>query len=180
MPDNESEQNPWLQWIPELDDGRRFPSLDPDKAEELFGELLAAGKGATLGIIGCLREVDDGKDWKARFVLGALASHVSGPGRDQERRDLESWFAGELAGERSAGVKTFLAMQMQWFAGAAAVPALAAQIGSPDAGLRDAAAAALTAIGSSAVPALRDARDKVGGDASVTVDHALAQIARMS
>lgn len=174
MPDNETPNNPWLKRIPELEGGRRFPSLAPDKATQLFGELLSADKKEIVSIIDALNEIDDGKDWKARFVLGALASHVGAADRKNDRAKLESILAGAVQqADRPASVKTFLVMQLHWFAGAAAAPAIASQLGDQSPGLVDAAVAALAAIGDPGAQALKEAQGKAKGHARVAIDHAL-------
>ena len=165
--------NPWLDRVPALEEGRRFPSMPPDAAAKLFDELLAGGPSEIRGIIDTLGETDDGKDWRTRFVLHALASHTGDPERAGDRRKLEAIYAAALAKPLPTGAKTFLCRQLQHFAGAASVPALADQIGSPDPMLSSAALAALTAIGQPAVKALAAARPR---DESGAVAHALQQI----
>ena len=177
MPDNDKAiTNRWLHQIPELDRGRRFPSLAPDQSRKLFDELLAAGDDEITGIIDTLGEVDDGKDWKARFVLGALASYVGAPDRKADQKKLEQVYAKALQADRPAGVKTFVAMQLQWFGTASSVQVLADQLSSKDRQLVDASAASLCAIGKPAIAGLKAAREKVDEDARAVIDHALAQI----
>ena len=163
----------WFHRTPELERGSRFPSLAPEKAEKLFDEILGAGEPAISGIIDGLNEVDDGKDWKARFVLGALASYVGSAGREERRKSLEQAFIKALQGDRPAPVKTFLVMQLQWFAGAASAAAIAAQLGSDSNPLIDASVATLVAIGDPGREALGGARKKAVGHALTAIEHAL-------
>ena len=179
MPETEIEKknDKWFHRIPELQNGRRFPSLAPDKANQLFEEILAAGEDAIGGIIDGLEAVDDGKDWKARFVLGALASHVGSKEREAARKELEKVFVAALQQvERPASVRTFLVMQLQWFGDAGCVGAVAQQLESKDVYLVNAAAATLGTIGGPAADVLKKLRKKVDEPARVAIDHALAQM----
>ena len=176
MPDKDTQKNPWLERVPNLEGGKRFPSIKPDDDPKLFDELLAGGKEAVVGIIDTLKEVDNGKDWKARFLLSALATQTGAPDKKEARSKVEAIFASELQADRPAGVKTFLAMQLGWFAGPTSVAALASQLAAEDVALVDAAAAALTAIGKPAAPALSKAKGMAGGHGKAAIEHALKQI----
>ncbi|MFT5524185.1 MAG: hypothetical protein ACI9HK_002136 [Pirellulaceae bacterium] len=176
MPQLESVANVWLERIPKLEDGRRNPGLDPAAAAKLFDDLLKQGESAINSVIGSLGDIDNGKDWKTRLLLHGLVIHTGAQDRQKDRARLEQFYAAALLDERSAATKTFLAMQLQWFATGPAVPALAAQLASDDIQLVNAAAAALTAIGEPAVEALKRAQSKAAGPAKTAIDHALKQI----
>ncbi len=75
-------------------------------------------------------------------------------------------------------MKTFLVMQLQYFAGKGSVGPVAEQLRSDDPMLIAAAAATLTAIGPSASKAMKALHGKVGERARGAIDHALMQIAR--
>lgn len=178
MPDTKSKITSWLALIPNLEGGRRFPGVPPDDAAKLFDEVLAGGKAGIVELIDSLQDVNDGQDWKTRFLLHGMASHTGSASRKADRAKLEAIYAGELVGDRSAPVKTFLVMQLQYFAGKGSVGPVAEQLRSDDPMLIAAAAATLTAIGPSASKAMKAMQGKVGERARGAIDHALMQIAR--
>ena len=168
MPD----PNTYLSRIPELVKGRRFPSMPPEVADEMLAELLAKPNAVTIAIIDTLSEIDDGSDWKSRFLLKALVSQS----QDASRAKVQQAFTEALNSDRPARVKTFLVMQLQWIADKDAIDVLTAQLDSDDAALVDAAAATLTAIGKPATKALKQANKNAKGHAKVAIAHALKQI----
>lgn len=168
MPD----PNTYLSRIPELVKGRRFPSMPPEVADEMLAELLAKPNAVTIAIIDTLSEIDDGSDWKSRFLLKALVSQS----QDASRAKVQQAFTEALNTDRPASVKTFLVMQLQWIADKDAIDVLTAQLNSDDAALVDAAAATLTAIGKPATKALKQANKNAKGHAKVAIAHALKQI----
>ncbi|MFT5121430.1 MAG: hypothetical protein ACI97B_000053 [Verrucomicrobiales bacterium] len=177
MPETETKPNAWLARLPELDGGRS-PAVPNADADQLFDDILAAGKDGVRSIIAALNDVDDGADWKARYTLRGLASHTGTPERKADRKQLEAIYAGALSDDRADSVKTFLVMQLQYFAGADSVSAVAAQLKSEDPILIAAAAATLTAIGQPAAKAMKDLQSDVGERARAAIDHALMQISR--
>ena len=174
--ETEKKNDKWLHHVLELEDGKRFPSLPPDRATKLFDDILAAGEGAVAGLIDGLNEVDDGKDWKVRFVLGALASHVGAKETAAGRKKLEKAYTAALQDDRPEAVRTFVTMQLQWFGGPGCVAAVAEQLASDNTQLVDAAAATLTAIGKPAAGALKSMRGKAGEHAKTAIEHAIRQI----
>lgn len=168
MPD----PNTYLSRIPELVKGRRFPSMPPEVADEMLAELLAKPNAVTIAIIDTLSEIDDGSDWKSRFLLKALVSQS----QDASRAKVQQAFTEALNTDRPASVKTFLVMQLQWIADKDAIDVLTAQLDSDDAALVDAVAATLTAIGKPATKALKQANKNAKGHAKVAIAHALKQI----
>ena len=130
MPD----PNTYLSRIPELVKGRRFPSMPPEVADEMLAELLAKPNAVTIAIIDTLSEIDDGSDWKSRFLLKALVSQS----QDASRAKVQQAFTEALNTDRPASVKTFLVMQLQWIADKDAIDVLTAQLDSDDAALVDA------------------------------------------
>ena len=175
-PVNTTPNHPWLKQVPELQDGKRFPSMPPAEAAKLFDDFVAGGKEAVLTVIDEIGEVDDGKDWKSRFVLKAAATHVNGKDRQADARKLEKIYADELTDKRSVGARTFLVMQLECFGTEACTKAVAEQLKTEDDILIAAAARTLTAIGKPAEKALRKVHGQVSGKAQDAIDHALKQI----
>jgi hypothetical protein len=168
-----------LAKIPELEEGRRFPGLDPGLAPALFDEVLGGGDGAVAALADRLREVDDGTDWKARFLVHALATHVSAPGREDDRKRLAALYAAQLGGTRPKPVQTFVLQQLQLIAGPDTLGAVAPLLLDPDPQLCDAAAATMVAVGGASLPHLRSALEGAPGDHQrAAIENALAQAGR--
>jgi len=113
MPQVESAAKIWLDRIPNLEDGRRNPGLDPTVAAKLFDDILAEGEDAIVNVIDSLGESDNGKDWKTRLLLHGLLIHTGAKDREKGRERLELVYAKSLGDERADSAKTFVAMQCQ-------------------------------------------------------------------
>ncbi len=166
----------WLQRVPELEQNRLRPGMDPVKAEVLFSDILAAGESAVLSLIDSLNPVDDGKDWKARHLLHGLVTFASKPSQAEQRKTLEAIYSTQIQTERPSEVKTFIVMQLQWMATKDSCSALAEQLSSVDPQLIDAASRALVQIGSASVQCLMEQREKVDVHGRLAIDHAMKQI----
>lgn len=163
--------------IPELEEGVRFPALDPAEAPGLFDEVLSGGEGAVGAIFDRLQEIDDGTDWKARFLLHALATHVSGEGRDEARKELQAACASAAVSDRPASLRTFVLQQLRWIADGEVVATVAPLVTDADRQLADAALAVMVSVGREARPTLRQALEAKPGDVhEVAIRNALAQI----
>ena len=85
MPETDTKKNPLLNSLPDLQGGK-MPPIDPKLADEVVQTILKGGKDAIIGVIEMLREVDEGADWKPRFMLQALVIAAGNPGQDAHRR----------------------------------------------------------------------------------------------
>jgi len=177
MSENNAKVADWLARVPELNKGKN-PGMDPAAAAKLCDEILAAGEAGVVALIDTLNETDDGRDWKTRLLLRTLVSQVGAPDRAADRAKLEAACALQLIGDRPSAVKTFLAMQLQYFAGPKSITALTVPLTAPDPALIDAVAAALVAVGPAAEPSLRFALDTADGHTRTAIEHALTQIKR--
>ena len=83
--------------------GGKMPPTDADLVNDLGHDLIQAGRAAVTALVASLEEVDDGSDWKSRFLLNALAIHVGEAGHAVEeslcvgRRDDELHAVGAPA-----------------------------------------------------------------------------------
>jgi hypothetical protein len=125
----------------------------------VFGGCLAAGEAGLAELIGMIQEVDDGTDYRARYVLHGLAVHVCAAERKDERKLLCRVLAEALNGPRPAAIRGFLARQLQVCGTRQEVPALGRLLG--DAEVCEYAAQAILAIGDGAGPAFREALDRL-------------------
>ncbi len=146
MPETKTKTSSLLDRLPELKKGK-MPPVDPKLAAGLARNLMEGGKGAIVALIDELREVDDGSDWKARFMLFTLVTSAGAPGRDRQRRMLSEVLLAETAGDRPASVKTFLVSQVRLIAGGDAIPKLLPLLASDHPPVSDAATAVLVSIG---------------------------------
>jgi len=174
-----SQASDFTDRVPDLLDGRSFRSLDPDDAAGLLDDLWQAGDAGVAALVDALDEQEGSGDWKARFLLHALANQAGDKEAvDQDRRQAltRQLTAMALEPERPPGVRTFLLHRLQWLAGDDQAEALAPLVGDPAADVRDAAAAVLTAIGPAAAGPLRSQLDDAGPGTRQAIEHALLQM----
>lgn len=174
-----SQASDFTDRIPDLVDGRSFHSLDPDDAAGLLDDLWQAGEAGVTALVDSLDEHESTDDWKARFLLHAMANQAGDAesvANEQRQALIRRFTAMALEQDRPAGVRAFLLRRLQWLAGDGQAQALAPLVGDPAADVRDAAAAVLTAIGPAAVAPLRSQLDDAGPGARQAIEHALRQI----
>lgn len=121
-------------------------------------------------VVGLLADVDDGKDYKARYLLHAMAVYVCRPGMEKQRAAYLRALESAIAGERPPSVKGFLVRQLQVAGDASCIKPLGALL--LDSELYEYAAQALLAIGGSAA-AFREALPKAAGGPRLTIVQAL-------
>jgi len=177
MPETETKNNPVLNSLPDLQDGR-MPTIDPKLANEAVQTVFTGGKDAITGVIGSLREVDDGTDWKARFMLQALVIAAGNPDRDAPRRMLATILLDEAAGSRPVPIRSFLLARLRLIADKDMVAKLIPLAGADHPQLADAAATVLVSIGTPAKESLTEALKSAQGRTKEVFENALAQIAR--
>ncbi len=154
-----------------------MPPIEPRLSSELIQALLQGGKDAIRGLIDTLREVDNGSDWKTRFLVTTLVSAVGAPGQDPQRQMLAAVLLDEAAGARPEPVRTFLLARLRLIAGTDAVAKLIALLAADNPQLSDAAAAVLVSIGNPAKEPLAEALKAAQGRRKQVMENALAQIA---
>jgi HEAT repeat protein len=141
--------------IPPLDRKGTFTAPAWEESAAVFQGLLRLD--ATSALVGMLGPVDDGEDYKIRFILHGLAQYLGRPGLEAQRRKFSAALAAELSGQRPASVRGFCARQLQVVGGPEAVPALGKALADPEVG--EYAAQALQAIGGAAAAELRQGLD---------------------
>jgi hypothetical protein len=87
MPETKTKTSALLDRLPELRKGK-MPPIDPKLNAELVNTVVAGGKPSVTELIDELQEVDDGSDWKGRFLLHALVTSAGTPGQDKQRLQL--------------------------------------------------------------------------------------------
>ncbi len=97
MTETETKTSALLNRLPELQDGK-MPPIDATLSTELVQTILKGEKAAIVGVIDALREVDNGSDWKARFLLQTLVISVGTPALAPQRQMLADLMLDEAAG----------------------------------------------------------------------------------
>lgn len=164
-----------LDRLPDLREGK-MPPVDHKLAAELVESIFTTGPSAISGLIGLLREIDDGSDWKTRFAINALVIHAGAGERDDRRKLLVDTFHKELAGEHPAAVLAFVLSELRYVAGPESVSAMIPMLSAADIPLADAAAAVLVTIGTPAKAPLEKALGKAKGRQKELIEHTLLQL----
>lgn len=157
--------------IPELDKRGTFTGASWDETIPILDGVLAAGQVGLISVIAMLREVDDGSDYRARYVLHGLAQYVGRPGKEAIRKLYSGVLAAQLGGEWPRGARGFLARQLQVAGFPDAAPALGKLLLDPE--LCEDAAQALLAIREGAAEQFRKALPEAKGGPRLTILQAL-------
>lgn len=175
MTEIETTTNTLLKRLPELRDGK-MPPIDVNLTSELVQTLLKGEKPAIAGLIDALREVDNGSDWKARFLLQTLVIAVGPAAQAPQRQMLADVLLDGASGSRPVSVRTFLLARLRLIAGPDMVAKLIPLLAAEDPQLADAAATVLVSIGAPAKAPLVDAHKTAQGRSKEVIGNALAQI----
>ena len=133
--------------------------------------IVAAGAPAVAGLVARLKEVDDGTDYRARYLLHVLAIWLGHPDRAAARQAFEAALLREAEGEHPKGVRRFLLQQLRICGTRRSIAVLGRALA--DADLGEDAAAALEAIGEGAAAVFRAALPKLAGKARLSAVQAL-------
>ncbi len=160
-----------VERMPELDKEGKLTGPDWPAMEKVCDGILEGGREGILELVRLLREVDDGQDYKARYVLHGLAVHVGKPGKEAARRLFAETLSSQLDGDRPKAVRGLLVRQLQVAGGREAVPALGKALADEE--LCDDAAHALLAIREGALEQFRKALPGAAGRRRLAVLQAL-------
>ena len=130
------------------------------EAEKIIEPILKGGTKSLVGVIDMLQEVDDGTDYKARYVLHAIAQYACRADKQEAQDLMIDALAGALDG-RPVEIQKFLLQQLR----VCGDGRLAKRLGKllTNEKLCDRAALALTAIKTGAVEQFRAALGKATG-----------------
>jgi len=172
----EAETSAFLGRLPDLQGGK-MPPIEATLTNEIVQTCLKGGRESIVGLIDALREVDNGGDWKARFLLQALTISVGTPDLAAQRQVLAAVLLDGAAASRPAAVRTFLLSRLRLIAGSDAVARLLPLLAADDPPLADAAATVLVSIGPPSKEPLAAALKNAQGRQKEVIENALAQIA---
>lgn len=161
--------------VPALDKRGTFTGTTWEEALPLFDGVLAAGRSGVVAVVGMLKEIDDGADYKARYVLHGIAQYVGRPGKEAARALFIEALASTLGGEIPKGAQGYVARQLQVIGSKDSAPALGKLLADPE--LCEYAAQALLAIRAGAVEQFRKALPDLKGGTKLTVLQALGVLA---
>jgi hypothetical protein len=176
MPETATNTNALINRLPDLQEGK-MPPIDKNLCTELVQTLLKGGKDAIVGLIDALREVDNGSDWKARFLLNTMVFSLGTPEQSTHRSMLANVLLEEAAGARPAAVRTFLLARLRMIADKDSVAKLIPLLAAEDPQLTDAVATVLVSIGTPSKEPLAGALKAAQGRRKEVIENALAQIA---
>ena len=137
-----------------------------EEAVQILDPILTGGKGAIAAVMDLLKPVDDGADYKARYVLHAMAQYVNRKGKEEEQSMVVDALLSALKG-RDKPIQGFLIRQLQVCADGRASATLGTFL--LDKELGEDAANALLAIRQGAVEQFRSALPKAKGKAKLTI-----------
>ena len=163
---------PLVDRIPPLDKGGTFTAPPWAEAIEIFDAVLK--DDGVSAVIDLLKPVDDGQDYKARYVLHAMAQYLGRPGKEAARARFSTALASSLSSEKPASIRGYLARQLQVIGGREAVPALGKALADSD--IFEDAAQALLAIREGAAEEFRKALPALTGPARLTALQALGTL----
>ncbi len=146
-----------------------------EDAEKVYDQILKGGRDNIIGVIDMLVEIDDGKDYKARYVLHAIAAYICRPGKEKQRATVIDAIASQIGGDRPKTVQRFLVQQLQVCGDGRAVPTLGKHLLDED--LYEPVAAALAAIGDGAAEQLQKALPKAKGKIRMSIVQNLGTVA---
>jgi HEAT repeat protein len=153
--------------IPDLDKAGKIDGPRPQDADKTFEALLTGGREAIDKLLGMIREVDDGQDWKARYVIHGLAVYVCRPSKAQQRGLVVDAIVAKLQSDAPKAVKAALIRELQVAGCATAAPVLGKFLADDE--LYTWAASALLAIRQGAAGEFRKALPAAKGRAKATI-----------
>lgn len=158
--------------IPDRDGGGKHTGPSPEVAAKAVEDVLKGGMDNILALIGMFKEPDKNEDYKAYYLLHAVATHVKRPGAEEERRVVCEALAAALAGPRPVIVKARLLEELKWIGGEESVAAISKFL--LDKELSDFAVQALVAV--KAAEPMRAAVAKARGRARLDLIQALGAL----
>ncbi len=164
-----------VEKVPALDKRGTFTGLSWEEMIPVFDAVIELGREGVAGVVAMIKDVDDGSDYKARYVLHGLAQYAGRPGKEAVRTMVAGALAAQLGGDRPKGAQGYVARQLHVMGGPEAAPALGKLLADPD--LSEYAAQALLAIRAGAAEEFRKALPNLKGAARLTAIQALGVLA---
>ncbi len=157
--------------MPELDKHGKLDGIPWPDAVKIYDEMLKGGRESVVKLVGMLKEVDDGEDYKVRYAIHGLALYLCRPEKKKDRERFVSALLSQLGGGRPKSVQGFIVRELQVVGGKECAEPLGKLLGDDD--LCDDAAAALLAIREGAAAQFRRALPAAKGRRRLVVVQAL-------
>jgi len=152
-----------VERVPDLDKFAKIHGPTWDQMAAILDPILAGGRDSLVALIDLLKPVDNGDDWKVRYVIHAMAVYVTRPGKEGQRKMASDAVAAQLGGDRPHPIQKFLILELKWFGGPESTATLGKLVADED--MYAEATHALVSVGGDDVAAhfraaLPDAKDR--------------------
>ena len=155
--------------MPDCDGDGKYTGPAPDVADKAVLAVLDGGKDNVIALVGMLKEPGKGDDYKAHYLLHAVATHVRRPGAEDERRTVCEALTSTLDGPAPTIAKAHVLAELKWIGGKESIAAVSKFL--LDKELHDFAIQALEAL--RAAKPMRAALPKARGRNRVALAQAL-------
>lgn len=98
---------------PDLDEFGKVHGMPWPENEKLYDSLFEAGEDGIRQVVGMLNDIDDGADYKPRYVLHGLVMYCGRPEKEAPSKLLRETLCSELSEGYPASVKGYLLRQLQ-------------------------------------------------------------------
>jgi len=158
-----------VESMPDCDKNGKYTGPATDVAAKAVLGVLEGGKDNILALVGMLKEPGKGEDYKAHYLLHAVATHARRPGAEPQRRMVCDALATALDGAKPSIIKAYILEELKWIGGKESVGPISKLL--LDEKLYDFAVQALVA--SKAAAPLREALPRAKGRTRVALIQAL-------
>ena len=111
---------------PDLDEFGKVHGVPWPESAKIYDSILAKGADAIRQVVGMLQAVDDGTDYKARYVIHGLTMHTGKPEKTTHGKLLRDTVCSELQEGYPASIKGYLLRQLQLCGDETSAPAIGA------------------------------------------------------
>jgi len=118
--------------MPNRDPGGKHTGPPVDVAQKAVLQVMEGGKASITALVDMLREPDKGEDYKAHYLLHAVATHARRPEAEAERRAVAEALAAALGGDRPTIIKAYLLEELKWVGGEESIAAVAKLLLHPE------------------------------------------------
>jgi HEAT repeat protein len=110
--------------LPDVDGSGKYTGPSPEEAQERIQNVLEGGKARLLALTAMLKEPEKGEDYKADYLLHAIATHAKRPGAEDERALVCDAITTALAQRKSDTIRWHLLEELKWIGGEESVDAV--------------------------------------------------------
>ncbi|MDA7614035.1 HEAT repeat domain-containing protein [Verrucomicrobiales bacterium] len=111
---------------PDLDEYGKVDGAPWPESAKIYDTLLNQGADSIRQVVGMLQVIDDGTDYKPRYVIHGLVMHAGKPEKQVQRKLLRETLCSELQEDYPASIKGYLLRQLQLCGNDSSVPVIGA------------------------------------------------------